>query len=522
MTRIRIEGLLAAFPKLVGTGKQHTYVETENVRYVYQPLDQGTMYLLLVTNKQSNILEDLDILRLLSKVLPEYTQQQVDEEGISRHAFDLIFAFDEVISLGHKENVTLSQVRTFTEMESHEEKLHKMIIQSKINDTKDVMKRKAMEIEKTKLDRHGGGGRGGFGGGGMGGVGVSGGFDDRGGMGGMGVGGRFDDGFDDRAGGSGGYGGMGGMGGMDMGGGSRGGRDAAAAPSRAGPTKGLVLGGKGKQNKFLESLRAEGEAVELESSLGRPSAAPGVPAVPMEGVSLQIEEKIHCVMKKDGGLEQMELQGTMMLEIRGGEEDAFIRVAVATGPNEGFQFKTHPNIDKALHASQGVLGLKDPNRPFPAGSPLGILKWRYSTRDESKVPLSINCWPSVSGGESFVSIEYEATEDFDLHNVVISIPLPALRDPPQVNNVDGDFTYDSRRGVLNWEIQLVDKSNRSGSMEFVVPATNGDNFFPIDVTFTSNATYCDVKVDSVTRTTDGGAVKFFGESKLVCDGYQVV
>ena len=50
--------------------------------------------------------------------------------------------------------MTLSQVRTFTEMESHEEKLHKMIIQSKINDTKDVMKRKAMEIEKTKLDRH--------------------------------------------------------------------------------------------------------------------------------------------------------------------------------------------------------------------------------------------------------------------------------------------------------------------------------------------------------------------------------
>ena len=54
------------------------------------------MYLLLVTNKQSNILEDLDTLRLLSKVLPEYTQQQTDEEGISRNAFDLIFAFDEV------------------------------------------------------------------------------------------------------------------------------------------------------------------------------------------------------------------------------------------------------------------------------------------------------------------------------------------------------------------------------------------------------------------------------------------
>ena len=152
MTRVRVEGLLAAFPKLVGSGKQHTYVETENVRYVYQPLECGTMYLLLVTTKGSNILEDLDVLRLLAKTLPEYTQGQVDEEGVSFAAFDLIFAFDEIISLGYKENVTMAQVKTFTEMNSHEEKLHKMMIQSKINDTKDVMRRKATEIDKVKLE----------------------------------------------------------------------------------------------------------------------------------------------------------------------------------------------------------------------------------------------------------------------------------------------------------------------------------------------------------------------------------
>ena len=520
MTRIRIEGLLAAFPKLVSTGTQHTYVETENVRYVYTPMEQGQLYLLLVTNKTSNILEDLDILRLLGKVLPEYTQQQTDEEGISRAAFDLIFAFDEVIALGHKENVTMSQVRTFTEMDSHEEKLHKMIVQSKINDTKDVMKRKALEIDKSKIDKGAGGSRYGRMDG-MGGVGVS-------GMGGGGMGGS---GYDDDRYGMGGRSGgyedelgyrVGGFGGTGM---SRP-KAEEAIKSQAGPTRGLKLGGpKGgtNTNKFLASLAAEGEdvAMSMESLAINPKPGGGVPAVAQDGVSLKIEEKLNVTLKKDGGIEGMEVQGTMMLEIRGGEEDAFIRVGVATGANEGFQFKTHPNIDKQLHAEQGILGLKDPNRPFPMGSPLGVLKWRYQTRDESRVPLAINCWPSVSGGDSFVSIEYEANDDMDLHNVVISIPLPPLRDPPTVNQVDGDFTYDGRRNVLRWEIQMIDKSNRNGSMEFIVPVTDGGNFFPINVDFTSRQTLCDVRVAEVTRTTDGSSVKHFGESTVVCENYMV-
>jgi hypothetical protein len=43
---------------------------------------------------------------------------------------------------------------------------------------------------------------------------------------------------------------------------------------------------------------------------------------------------------------------------------------------QGFQFRTHPNIDKATYNEESVLALKDPSRPFPTGSELGILKWR--------------------------------------------------------------------------------------------------------------------------------------------------
>ena len=122
MTRLRVEGLLNAFPKLVaseqsgapGTSqKQHTFVETDNVRYVYLPLD-ASLYLLLVTNKGSNIVEDLDTLRLLSRVIPEQLGLGValTEANVNAKAFELLFAFDEVLaSGGYREEVTLHQVR---------------------------------------------------------------------------------------------------------------------------------------------------------------------------------------------------------------------------------------------------------------------------------------------------------------------------------------------------------------------------------------------------------------------------
>lgn len=78
-----------------------------------------------------------------------------------------------------------------------------------------------------------------------------------------------------------------------------------------------------------------------------------------------------------------------------------------------------------------------PLLPCPPWRPAGVLKWRLQTRDESLVPLTINCWPSVSGGESYVNIEYEATAPFDLQKVAIAIPLPALAHAPQVNQVRG-------------------------------------------------------------------------------------
>ncbi|KAK7277227.1 hypothetical protein RIF29_18378 [Crotalaria pallida] len=496
MSRIRIEGLLAAFPKLVGTGKQHTYVETENVRYVYQPIE--ALYLVLITNKQSNILEDLDTLRLISKLVPEYSYS-LDEEGISINAFEIIFAFDEVISLGHKENINVAQVKQYCEMESHEEKLHKLVMLSKINETKDVMKRKASEIDKSKIEKNRG---------------------DRGGFGplqSLGSG-RIENSFSDLSISSSGSG-FGLNTDMDSFSNKTKGRPTSSTTA---PPKGLgmKLGKSQKTNQFLESLKAEGEVIleDFKPSLSQSQSAAPPPSDP---VTFNVEEKLNVTLKRDGGINNFDVQGTMTLHILN-QEDAHIQVQVKTDESQAVSFKTHPNMNKELFSNENILGPKDPNRPFPIGQASSLLKWRMQSTDESLVPMTINCWPSSSGNETYVNIEYEASSMFDLRNVVISVPLPALREAPSVSQIDGEWRYDSRNSVLEWSIILIDNSNRSGSMEFVVPQADSSAFFPISVAFMATDTFSDLKVVSIIPLRGDNPPKYSQRTQLITENYQVV
>ena len=43
--------------------------------------------------------------------------------GIAENAFNLIFAFDEIVALGYRESVNPQMIRGFIEMDSHEEKV---------------------------------------------------------------------------------------------------------------------------------------------------------------------------------------------------------------------------------------------------------------------------------------------------------------------------------------------------------------------------------------------------------------
>ena len=64
--------------------------------------------------------------------------------------------------------------------------------------------------------------------------------------------------------------------------------------------------------------------------------------------------------------------------------------------------------------------------------------------------------------------------------------------------MDGDYHYDTRKGQLLWSVELVDDSNRAGSLEFVLAANYPpDAFFPVDVSFAAQHTLADVRIAQV-------------------------
>jgi coatomer subunit delta len=144
-----MEGLLSSFPKLIQKD-QHTFVETDQVRYVYQPLDD--LYIVLVTNKNSNILQDIDTLQLFSRIVSEYCKS-TDHKEITRQRYELILVFDEVISLGYRENINLGQVKTISTMESNDERIQAEIQKNKEREAKEESKRRAQLMDLKKKEQ---------------------------------------------------------------------------------------------------------------------------------------------------------------------------------------------------------------------------------------------------------------------------------------------------------------------------------------------------------------------------------
>jgi hypothetical protein len=495
---MRIEALLASFPKLLSPTKQHTYVESDTARYVFQPME--TLYLLMITTKISNIVEDLDTLRLLSKVVVDACPQ-VSEEAVMEAAFELVAAFDEVISLGYREAINLPGIRANLEMNSHEEKLSQMIRQSKEIEAKQEMKRQAAQIRAKKAAELSGGGGGG--------------------------GGSKMQGFGSATGGSymppsaspTAYGG--GSGSMPAA------KPAASTPTESSkPTaakKGLQLGKK--QKDVLEAVAAE-DGIDTEEFAGvklsaAPSAAPGAVSVPKDPVHVAISETVSATIQQDGTLSSYSVSGQVQLVSR--HEDAKFSVQLSQ-PSSNFQFKPHPQLDKTKWDKSSLIELKQADRALPANTAFGALRYRSNKVDDvADIPLALTVWPEAGkGGICNVNLEFELHGDVELHNVTIVIPLGSQEPPVVKQSSVGTHRHNSRRHQLEWVIDSISPGNPTGTFEFDLAKSEPASFFPTVVSFTADRSLADIKVDAVTNLVDGSPIRFGSETTVTTDAYEVV
>lgn len=255
--------------------------------------------------------------------------------------FDLIFAFDEVITAGgYKEPINLQQIRINMEMESHEEKLHNMIKISKMETAKDAAKDAARVIREKK----------------------------NAGIGPTGMGNSM--------------------------------LDTSLSPGSSRPypepntalanaameqlisrpaaervpvKKGMTLMTKGTQNKSLEDALVQEDklapVITKKVTTESATAAPAIPQV-QQPVMLVVSERIVAKLTRDGMVESYEIKGSLTLTAAN-DEAALCSVQLNVGVVDLFTFNTHPKVNKAIYDKTGLLQLKDTTKGFPSARPVG-------------------------------------------------------------------------------------------------------------------------------------------------------
>jgi len=203
-------------------------------------------------------------------------------------------------------------------------------------------------------------------------------------------------------------------------------------------------------------------------------------------------------------------------------------VPLRLGTNAGYQFKTHPHIDKQKFNGEGIITTKDGGaRPFPTGSQVGVLKWRMANpSDESLVPLVVNAWPTQTGGATWeVSVEYElATATYpglEIHNLTVTLLTPGLDAPPALSASAGAASYSRRDGTVTWQVPLIDASSASGTVELNLSGlTSADALYPIQVAFQAPSTLCRLEVPGV-QGAGGEPLSHSATASLNVDSYTI-
>lgn len=500
----RVHDMLSACSLLLNDNTHRTTMEENGMRYICEPLDD--LFVVLISDAESsNILQDLKTLHLLTQLVKQVAapnSTNVESDDVINATFSIIDAFDEVVTMGYSENLSESQVETFMKMESYEERIQQIIEHNKQLEAAEHRKRMAKQLESERLSNEARASSG---------------------LGSSGLGSSSGIGSDF---------GMGSSNGYSLGSARR--EPLAAADLQASES---VLP---EEPKPRHATQRAGSGLKLGRATAHPEvpipdvpAAHGValptpptPSFPPKNTSttrtssasspapastttdISISEQLTIDALRDGTIKQSRASGTLSL-VAGNREHTKLKIQASTGgaPSD---YKPHPKMDRALFASERVLGLKNANEDLPASQVL-LVKW---TVDNVPVPLSVSCWVSDSSDAGFknVTLEYELDSQFPgkLENIVVSVPLPTSN----AHGADPTASFEQFDDRIVWTVPEASADEPTGSFEFTAEASEEDDFYPLEVSFQTSeqtgdlSTFGKIDVSSVSDAATGDAVEF--------------
>ena len=435
----------------------------------------------------------------------------MDEREITRNAFELLSAFDEVVTLGYRENLTMSQIKTFLDMESHEERIQEIIARNKELEASEERKRKAkqLEMQRKELSRA------------------------------------------QRASGS--------LGNM-----SRNTSFPTYTPPASTPSmpdtydsytaaknekfskplatkgKGMQLGKKNKTGSMFDAVRGdlgpEAESGAPLVGLPTPAAPPIQPSVPAssrpraaietrEPIHITVAEAISANLSREGAIESFEVKGDLQLRISDPSLTQ-LQLHLQLGDTKNAQLNTHPKVDKTQFKTNSLIQLTDTTKGFPANNSILVMRWRLAAKpdDIPDPPIKFTVWTSELSSNTYsITVEYElpssAPED-SLKDVVVVIPYNTSE--PSVSSFDA--VYEVSGDSIDWTIGDVDEGNPSGSFEFEAQAQSENEFFPMHIRFAKSRPWVDVDVGTVSLlgAGQGEEVGFGKDVRCVAEKYLVV
>ena len=270
--------------------------------------------------------------------------------------------------------------------------------------------------------------------------------------------------------------------------------------------KGMQLGKKSKTTDMFERVRGDlGSSQAEESAPLISNVQPTTPAekppstrastsLDRDAIHATVAESLSARLSREGSLKSFSVKGDLQLRI---SDPSLTKVKLELVANaaHGVQFRTHPNVDKALFNNSKMIQLRDTSKGFPANNSVGVLRWSASASADATdvLPITFTVWTNQGADESWtITVEYELTGSDSLRDVVVTIPYTTSE--PAVSSFDA--VYEVSGDSLEWNIGTVDEANSTGAFEFEAQAKDEGEFFPMSVRFTKTKPFIEVDVSN--------------------------